>query len=101
MNGVEELIFSVVELAGGIGVSTVISEAATKATPTNLKTAEKICVGIGSGMATVAANEIISRECRNVYKDMKHNIRIIKKNIKKAQHKKSYRKHDDRKEEKK
>ena len=100
MNGVEELIFSVVEFAGGIGITTVMTNAVGKATPEGLKTAEKVCVGIGSGMASIAANEIISRECRSFYKGVKKDIKRMKKKFKKSKCKQSYHKHEDKKEDK-
>lgn len=98
MTGIEETIFSVVEFAGGIGLTTVTSNAIAKATPEGLKTAEKICIGVGSGMASIAVNEVVSRECRSWYKGLKKDIRRMKKSMNKS--KQSHHKHEDKKDKK-
>lgn len=95
---IEQTILGVVEFAGGIGIASMTSSAATKVIPASVGTAERICCGIGSGMAAIAAERIIVRECEGYYKDLKREIRNMKRRRKKHYH--DNKKYDNRQEKK-
>lgn len=95
---IEKTILGLVEFAGGIGIASMTSNVAMKAIPTGAKTAEQICCGIGSGMAAIAAERIIVRECEGYYKDLKREIRqTIKRSKKHYNNNKKYEKKEENK----
>ena len=95
MNGIEAVTFLVLETAGGIGISSVVTNAAIKAAPKSIKTAEKVCIGVGTGMACIAADQIISREVENWYMDTKKEIKKIFRGKKKHHYYKNNNHHSD------
>ena len=100
MREVEKTILSVLEFAGGIGISTIVSSGAIKAVPNDLHQIEKVCVGIGSGMASIAANEIISRECNRWYRGIRKDMRNIGRAFNSGKHRHHHYDENNRYEEK-
>ena len=67
-----------VELAGGLGIGTMIGSAATTLIPEGASVATKVCVGIGAGMTTLATERIVFREFEGYCDDIKTMVKDVK-----------------------
>ena len=68
-----------IELAGSIGIGTMIGTATSSLIPATAGTATKVCCGIGAGMTALATERIVVREFEGYCDDVKTMIEDTKK----------------------